>query len=196
MPRPAGPLARLVARAREVIAPRSLPDPPSAAPRRARRSVLDCVRLVAAGTRDYMDSWRLVGDAPGGADSGGGGGDAVSADDTAGRPPRDAAAASQQPGKASAADSATAAAAGAARAAVRGADALRPGLQHLFRSRAAAYRDAVFSFAEGYREGVVGGGGDGGGEGGDRAGSGPAPITPPPGGAATPSRLPAEPPRD
>ena len=177
MPRPPGPLARAVARARDVVAPRSLPDLPGTAPPRPRRSPLDCVRLVVAGTRDYLDSWRTQ---------------AVD-DEAAGRGSDDPGAGtaspvdSPSPPLPSPLSTPTDAAAAAARAAVRGAEALRPGLQYLFRSRAAAYRDAVFSFAEGYREGVSGGGGGGGG-------GQPAAAARPPQPATTRETVPAPPP--
>jgi len=170
MPRPPGPLARAVARARDVVAPRSLPDLPGSVPARPRRSALDCVRLVVAGTRDYLDSWRAQ----------------ATDEQAAGRGSDDPGARLalpvdqlSPPSPSSSSSTTTDAAAAAARAAVRGVETLRPGLQHLFRSRAAAYRDAVFSFAEGYREGVAGGGGSGGsgGGGGEPAVRPPQPAT-------------------
>lgn len=60
-------------------------------------------------------------------------------------------------------------------AASTSADALRPALKALYETRVSAYRDAVFAFGEGYREGVARGAvGAGGG------GATPAPAPPPP----------------
>jgi hypothetical protein len=192
-PRPPGVLRRWAADAREIVAPSSLPDPlPAAAggqpARPRRRSLADRWRLVVAGTRDYLDSWRAAEEPAAEAEAEAGAGAGV-----AGNAPADDRAATPAASPSSAAEA-------AARAAVRGAEALRPGVQHLFRSRAAAYREAVFSFAEGFREGVEGGG-QGGGGGGEGGGGGaeasdarrrrPPPPPPPPPPHA--SSLPASP---
>ena len=161
---------------REIVAPTSLPDnddgrervdgggdgddggidgdasssfSPSSSSRRrfARR-----LRAVASGVSDYYDSWKkpieenskLAAEAEHEKDE-----DDAALREAAGDARDALASASRQAASAAAKAAATAATA-------PGSEALRPALRHLYRTRAAAYRDAVFSFVEGYREGVSG----------------------------------------
>ena len=153
---------------REIVAPTSLPDdkgkergggdgggiagdsshsfPSSSSPSRRFTGRL---RAVASGVSDYCDSWKKPVEAASGA-----------AAEAAPEEPEDAAlreaAGDARDALASASRQAASVAAAAAAATVSGSEALRPALRHLYRTRAAAYRDAVFSFVEGYREGVSG----------------------------------------
>lgn len=104
------------------------------------------LRAVASGVSDYCDSWKKPVEAA-----------SISAHEK----DEDADALREATGDArdalaSASRQAASAAAAAAAATVTGSEALRPALRHLYRTRAAAYRDAVFSFVEGYREGISG----------------------------------------
>ena len=133
-------LVRMARDAREIVAPTSLPDNPTAATA-ARRARPSAWRRVVGGTQDYVKSWRRPPAEGGGTEADGEG---------AGVSP-------SWEGRDTVAGGARAAASSAAQTAGRAAEALRPALQHLYRTRAAAYRDAVFSFAEGYRDGLAGG---------------------------------------
>lgn len=138
------------------------------------------LRAVAAGIQDYCDTWKKIPE-PSSTDSeehstdnnktrrlfeleDGLEDDAAAASrssrlveaepDAADAGADAAAAAAARRDLAAASDDARDALASASRA---GAEALRPALRQLYRTRAAAYRDAVFSFVEGYREGLAGG---------------------------------------
>ena len=147
---------------REIVAPTSLPDEDDAdgnnnkgvggiggdaSSGRSSNRLAGRLRAVTSGVRAYCDSW--------------------------GKAPLEAAEAEEERRQAAhedeedaalreAADDARDALASASRqaasaaASATGSEALRPALRHLYRTRAAAYRDAVFSFVEDYREGVSG----------------------------------------
>ena len=120
---------------REIVAPTSLPDPPAPAdaPNAAgpRTSLLT---RAAQGSAAYFDTWRRRKDSDEGAVE----------EETA-------------PSGLTLTDKHRRAAVAAAAAASRGADALRPALRALYETRVTAYKDAVSSFADGYREGVAAG---------------------------------------
>lgn len=145
---------------REIVAPTSLPDDDgrdradggggidgdSSRSSSSSRRFAGRLRAVASGVSDYCDSWKKPVEA---------------ASKSAHEEDEEAAALREAPGDArdalaSASRQAASAAAAAAAATVTGSEALRPALRHLYRTRAAAYRDAVFSFVEGYREGISG----------------------------------------
>ena len=167
---------------REIVAPTSLPDGDDGddftasnggngddADRKHRRNRLGSrLRAVASGIQDYCDTWKK-GSEPW----------SVEAEQSTSEKARlegndfdddDAAAAAADRLETDAAlrEAASDARDALASASRAGAEALRPALRQLYRTRAAAYRDAVFSFVEGYREGLAGGSGSGGG-GGERA---------------------------
>lgn len=141
---------------REIVAPTSLPDDDDGRERAddvggidgvssrssssSRRRFAGHLRAVASGVSDYCDSWKKPVEA---------------ASESAHEEDEDAAALREASGDArdalaSASRQAASAAAAAAAATVTGSEALRPALRHLYRTRTAAYRDAVFSFVEGY----------------------------------------------
>ena len=123
---------------REILAPTSLPDPPPAAGEAEEAGGRGGVPAPAstfarawAGSAAYFDTWR--------------------------RPPRDedAEAASEAASLSfELTDDHRRAAASALTSARTAADAARPALRALYETRVTAYRDAVGSFAEGYREGL------------------------------------------
>lgn len=151
---------------REIVAPTSLPDDAKEETGdgddgggikagNASRSSSSCrggrftgrLRAAASGVSDYCDSWKKPLEAT--SEEAERAHEAIStfSEDAAllvaaGDARDDLASASRQ--------------AAAVAAAVTGSEALRPALRNLYRTRAAAYRDAVFSFVEGYREGVSG----------------------------------------
>jgi hypothetical protein len=156
---------------REIVAPTSLPDEDDAdgnnnkgvggiggdaSSGRSSNRLAGRLRAVTSGVRAYCDSW---GKAPL---------EAAEAEeerrqaahedeeDAALREAADDARDALASASRQAASAAASAAAAAAAASATGSEALRPALRHLYRTRAAAYRDAVFSFVEGYREGVAG----------------------------------------
>jgi len=155
---------------REIVAPTSLPDDDDftarngndddgnedARRRRHRNRLGGRLRAIASGIQDYCDTWKKTPEPLSiGADQSTGNKTKLEGNDDV-----DAAADRLETNAAlrEAASDARDALASASRA---GAEALRPALRQLYRTRAAAYRDAVFSFVEGYREGLAGGSGGG-----------------------------------
>lgn len=126
---------------REIVAPSSLPDPPCAtanAPAGPRASPL---ARAAQGSAAYFDTWRRP---------------AKEEEEEEAKETADAAPSTLT-------DDHRRAAVRAAAAAARHADDIKPALRALYETRVTAYRDAVASFADGFREGVARGGLVGGG---------------------------------
>lgn len=151
---------------REIIAPTSLPDDDEFAAsvngddgrhRRRHHQRRNVLSAVASGIRDYRDSWKKSPEPS-----------SVEAEQSTSNRARlegddvdddvDADAAHRLETDAALREAASDARDALASASRAGAEALRPALRQLYRTRAAAYRDAVFSFVEGYREGLAGGG--------------------------------------
>lgn len=122
---------------REIVAPSSLPDPPTATtPNAAAHPRASALARAAQGSAAYFDTWRRQRDEDEK--------EAKSED-----APADGLTLTEDHRRAAVRAAATAA---------RGADALKPALRALYETRVTAYKDAVDSFADGFREGVARGG--------------------------------------
>ncbi|BBN17281.1 hypothetical protein MPTK1_7g13310 [Marchantia polymorpha subsp. ruderalis] len=112
---------------KEIAFPSSLPDPPSSTPKPRKLTFQEHLQVWKTASNLYIQSWKT-----GTID------DEELAAKKADKTPEDLSAVEEL-----------------ALAARAGGEKLRPALQRLYMTRAAAYRDALRSFVEGYREGIA-----------------------------------------
>ncbi|KAL2612316.1 hypothetical protein R1flu_024008 [Riccia fluitans] len=116
---------------KEIAFPSSLPDPPSSKPKPRTLTFQEHLQVWKTAWNLYVQSWKTG---------------TIDDEEVAGRKKK------SSEDKPSEDLSAVEELALAARA---GGDRLKPALQRLYMTRAAAYRDALKSFVEGYREGIA-----------------------------------------
>lgn len=117
---------------REIAFPSSLPDPPSDKPKPRKLTLREHLQVWKTGTRLYLRSWKTG---------------TLDDDDEEEKNEESAQSKKDGPEEHSILEE-------LALASRAGSETLRPALQRLYMTRASAYRDALRSFVEGYREGI------------------------------------------